>query len=69
MIEPGIKRVTKRSKDDKIVLVRFEMSKKDYPNIDKEWLKYYSVDDIKGARVPNETMYEYMMKNNSSVME
>ena len=33
-------KVTKRSKDDKIVLVRFEMSKKDYPNIDKDKVEY-----------------------------
>lgn len=38
------------------------------PNIDKEWLKYYSEDQIL-ADMPNDTIYNYMMKKNKNDLD
>ena len=34
------------------------------PNIDKEWLKYYTEEQLKRNYVPEETMYSYMKRDN-----
>lgn len=34
------------------------------PNIDKDWLKYYTEEQLKNISVPEETMYSYMKKGN-----
>lgn len=34
------------------------------PNIDKEWLKYYTEEQILESNMPIETMYDYMFKKN-----
>ena len=38
--------------------------KTNIPDVDKDWLKNYSIDDIKNCSVPQETIYSYILKNN-----
>ena len=39
-----------------------------YPSIDKPWLKYYS-DEVKNAKLPNCSMYEYVYECNKNHLD